>query len=184
MEALIEQGVQIDGYIGPGHVTSVAGADMYVPLTKRFNVSVVISGFEPVDLLQSVYMLVCMAEENRHGVEIQYKRAVTTAGNVKARKIVGEVFEPCDDEWRGLGVIKNSGLKIRRKYEQYDSSAKFNLDISPLPEPAGCLCGEVLRGVKKPTDCKLFGKVCNPLNPVGACMVSGEGACQAYYNYF
>jgi hydrogenase expression/formation protein HypD len=184
MEALIEQGVRIDGYIGPGHVTSVAGADMYLPLIKRFNVSVVISGFEPVDLLQSLYMLVCMAEENRSGVEIQYKRAVTAEGNVKARKIVNDVFEPCDDEWRGLGMIKSSGLAIRQEFEQYDTLRNYKPHIKPVPEPAGCLCGDVLRGVKKPVDCKLFRKVCTPANPVGSCMVSGEGACQAYYNYF
>jgi len=184
MMALIEQGVQIDGYIGPGHVTSVAGADMYLPLAERFDVSVVISGFEPVDLLQSIYMLVNMAEENRHGVEVQYKRAVTATGNAKAKQIVNEVFEPCDDEWRGLGLIRNSGLAIRSEYQQYDTSKQFSVDVESAPEPAGCLCGEVLRGVKKPVDCKLFRKVCTPANPVGSCMVSGEGACQAYYNYF
>lgn len=184
MEALIEQGVRIDGYIGPGHVTSVAGADMYKTLTKNHEVSVVISGFEPVDLLQSVYMLVCMTEENRSGIEIQYKRAVTNEGNLKARQIVNEVFEPCDDDWRGLGTIRSSGLAIREKYGKYDSLKKFNPLVKSVPEPAGCLCGEVLRGIKKPVDCKLFRKVCTPSNPVGSCMVSGEGACQAYYNFF
>jgi len=184
MEALIEQGVRIDGYIGPGHVTSIAGADMYQPLVDRFDVSVVISGFEPVDVLQSVYMLVCMAEENRNGTEIQYKRAVTAEGNVKARQIVNEVFEPCDDEWRGLGLIKNSGLSVRREFEHFDTLKNFNPVVKQVPEPTGCLCGEVLRGIKKPVDCKLFRKVCTPANPVGSCMVSGEGACQAYYNYF
>jgi hydrogenase expression/formation protein HypD len=184
MEALIVQGVKIDGYIGPGHVTAVAGANMYSPLADRFGVSVVIAGFEPVDLLQSVYMLVCMAEENRTGVEIQYKRVVTAAGNIKARQIVDKVFEPCDDEWRGLGLIRNSGLSIRSEFNRFDTLKIFNPVVRHVPEPAGCLCGEVLRGVKKPIDCKLFRKVCTPANPVGSCMVSGEGACQAYYNYF
>jgi hydrogenase expression/formation protein HypD len=184
MAALIEQGVRIDGYIGPGHVTSVAGADMYLPLTEKFDVSVVISGFEPVDLLQSIFMLVNMAEENRHGVEIQYKRAVTGSGNLKARHIVNEVFEPCDDEWRGLGLIPGSGLSVRKKYDRFNSIRIFNPEVANVPEPPGCICGEMLRGVKKPVDCKLFGKLCTPANPVGSCMVSGEGACQAYYNYF
>jgi hydrogenase expression/formation protein HypD len=183
MAALIEQGVQIDGYIGPGHVTAVAGAGMYQPLLDRFNVSVVISGFEPVDLLQSILMLVSMAEENRSGIEIQYKRAVTISGNLKAREMVERVFEPCDDEWRGLGPILNSGLSIRKKFRSFDAEANFSIRAQSVPEPAGCLCGEVLRGLRKPVDCKLFARVCTPANPIGACMVSGEGACQAYYQY-
>ncbi len=184
MEALIEQGVNIDGYIGPGHVTSVAGADMYLPLTEKFGVSVVVSGFEPVDLLQSVFMLVNMVEEGRHGVEVQYKRAVTHAGNLKAKEIVNEVFEPCDDEWRGLGLIPASGLSVQKKYDKFNAQILFNPEVPDVPEPPGCICGEVLRGIKKPIDCKLFRKLCTPANPIGSCMVSGEGACQAYYNYF
>ncbi len=183
MMALIEQGIQIDGYIGPGHVTAVAGANMYQPLLKKFDVSVVISGFEPVDLLQSIYQLVVMAEENRHGIEIQYKRVVTYQGNEKAREMVDRVFEPCDDEWRGLGLIRNSGLAIRPEYRRSDAVEQFEISVDAAPEPKGCLCGEVLRGLKKPVDCKLFGNLCTPANPIGACMVSGEGACQAYFNY-
>jgi hydrogenase expression/formation protein HypD len=183
MIALLEQGNKIDGYIGPGHVTAVSGAAMYKPLAERHDVSVVISGFEPVDLLQSVYMLVCMHEEHRTGIEIQYTRAVMPEGNPKARAIVDRIFEPCDDSWRGLGLIKNSGMTIREEYRSFDAAIQFRVKVKSLPEPAGCLCGEVLRGLKKPSDCKLFGKACIPLNPIGACMVSGEGACQAYYNY-
>jgi hydrogenase expression/formation protein HypD len=183
MSALIEQGIQIDGYIGPGHVSAVAGADMYKHLVSEHKIAVVIAGFEPVDLLQSILMLVAMHEENRHGVEIQYKRVVTPAGNIKACEIVSRVFEPCDDSWRGLGMIMNSGLAIRKTYRRHDAAEHFDIAIAPAHEPGGCLCGEVLRGLKKPVDCGLFGKVCTPANPIGACMVSGEGACQAYYNY-
>ncbi|MBN2482247.1 MAG: hydrogenase formation protein HypD [Bacteroidales bacterium] len=183
MAALIEQGVKIDGYIGPGHVTTVAGADMYLPLIEKFSISVVVSGFEPVDLLQSVLMLVKMAEEDRYGLEIQYKRVVTRDGNIKAKEIVDRVFECCDDTWRGLGMIPGSGLAIRKAYGAFDATIHFNVNIDPAPEPKGCICGEVLRGLKNPDQCALFGKACTPASPVGACMVSGEGACQAYYNY-
>jgi hydrogenase expression/formation protein HypD len=183
MAGLIDQGIKIDGYIGPGHVTTIAGADMYDPLVKKYRISVVISGFEPVDLLQSILMLVNMKEEGRYGTEIQYKRAVTKEGNARARELVDLIFEPCDDAWRGLGVIPRSGLKIRRAFSSFDAALHFKLVNKPVPEPKGCLCGEVLRGMKKPDQCALFGKVCTPVNPVGACMVSGEGACQAWYQY-
>jgi hydrogenase expression/formation protein HypD len=143
----------------------------------------VVSGFEPVDLLQSILMLVNMISENRYGTEIQYKRAVTGAGNMKARDIVNAVFEPSDAVWRGLGNIPESGLKIRGKFAAFDASRHFSIDVPAVHDPSGCICGEVLRGLKKPDQCALFGTVCTPVNPVGACMVSGEGACQAYYQY-
>jgi hydrogenase expression/formation protein HypD len=183
MAALIDQGVRINGYIGPGHVTTVAGANMYKPLIEKYHITVVVSGFEPVDLLQSIYMLVTLSEEGRFGTEIQYKRAVTSEGNIKAIEIVNRVFETTDDTWRGLGNIPGSGLKIRNEYKQFDAGNLFEIKVNVAPEPKGCLCGEVLRGLKKPDQCSLFGKVCTPLNPIGACMVSGEGACQAYYLY-
>jgi hydrogenase expression/formation protein HypD len=183
MAGLIDQGIKIDGYIGPGHVTTIAGAGMYEPLVKKYRISIVVSGFEPVDLLQSILMLVNMKEEGRYGTEIQYKRAVTKEGNVKARELVNLVFEPTDDAWRGLGVIPQSGLKIRNEFSDFDAALHFNLNIKPVPEPKGCICGEVLRGLKKPDQCALFGKVCTPVNPIGACMVSGEGACQAWFQY-
>jgi hydrogenase expression/formation protein HypD len=183
MAALIEQGIWIDGYIGPGHVTSVTGADMYIPLIMKHHISIVVAGFEPVDLLQSIYMLICMFEENRSGVEIQYRRVVTGSGNPKARAMVESVFEPCDDTWRGLGMIHSSGLKIRKDYAALDALKQFDIPAVPSTEPKGCICSEVLRGLKKPDQCRLFGRFCTPVNPIGACMVSGEGACQAYYNY-
>jgi hydrogenase expression/formation protein HypD len=183
MMALLEQGIRIDGYIGPGHVTAIAGTEMYRPLLDQYNISVVISGFEPVDLLQSIYLLVMMAEENRAGIENQYTRVVTSMGNVKARSVVEKVFEPCDDEWRGLGLIRNSGLVVRKEFRAHDALANFNIPVTVSQEPRGCICGEVLRGLKKPHDCPLFGTSCTPSSPVGACMVSGEGACQTYFNF-
>ncbi len=183
MGALIDQGIRIDGYIGPGHVSAVAGANMYHSLVEQYGIAVVIAGFEPVDLLQAIYMLVCMHEEGRHGLEIQYKRVVTPQGNMKAREMVSQVFDACDDSWRGLGMIRNSGLSLKKEYSRMDASLHFDIQVESLPEPAGCICGEVLRGMKKPAECRHFGKTCTPSNPVGACMVSGEGACQAYYQF-
>ncbi len=183
MAALIEQGINIDGYIGPGHVTAVAGADMYRTLEERFGISVVVSGFEPTDILQSVYMLVKMKEEGRKGTEIQYKRAVTREGNTRAKELVARYFKPAIDSWRGLGAIDASGMKIREEYSAFDAENHFDLQVPPVPEPKGCICGEVLRGLKNPDQCSLFARTCTPANPIGACMVSGEGACQAYYNY-
>jgi hydrogenase expression/formation protein HypD len=183
MAALIDQGVNINGYIGPGHVTTIAGADMYASLVEKYGISVVVSGFEPVDLLQSVYLLVKMREEGRFGTEIQYKRAVTPEGNTKAKEMVARFFEPTTDSWRGLGPIPGSGMKIRDEYKSLDANLQFDLQVNPVPEPDGCICGEVLRGLKRPDQCSLFARVCTPANPIGACMVSGEGACQAYYNY-
>jgi hydrogenase expression/formation protein HypD len=183
MMALIDEGIKIDGYIGPGHVCTVAGANMYAPLLKKYDLSIVISGFEPVDLLQSIYLIVKQVEEGRKRLEIQYKRVVTPEGNLKARALVEKVFEPCDDWWRGLGVISGSGLSLKDGYSGFDALKQIPVTVEPAREPAGCICGEVLKGTKKPVECKLFGKVCTPVNPIGACMVSNEGACQAYYKY-
>ena len=183
MSALIDEGVRIDGYIAPGHVSTITGSSIYMDIPNKYGLSVVISGFEPVDLLQSIYMLVKQREDNTPKVEIQYKRVVTPEGNQKALTMMDEVFEPRDDWWRGLGVLPDSGLGIREKYAQYDAEKQFSIKIEPAPEPKGCICGEILKGLKNPKECKLFGKACNPQNPVGACMVSSEGACHAYYKY-
>jgi len=183
MGALIDEGIKIDGYIGPGHVSTVAGAKMYDGLAMKYKLSVVISGFEPVDILQSIYMLARQLENNNPRIEIQYKRAVTYEGNIKAQQLINEVFEPRDDWWRGLGVLPGSGQGIKKKYESFDAEKQIEVDIEPPIEPKGCICGEILKGLKKPTDCKLFKKVCTPAYPVGTCMVSNEGTCQAYFNF-
>ena len=183
MESLIDEGVEIDGYIGPGHVSTITGEGIYLDIPKKFGLGVVISGFEPVDLMQSILMLVKQIENNDRKVEIQYKRVVKPEGNLKAQEMLDEVFEYGDDWWRGLGVLKNSGLKIKEKYSMHDAEIQIPVEIDPPKEPKGCICGEILKGVKKPKDCKLFATVCEPSNPIGACMVSNEGSCAAYYLY-
>jgi hydrogenase expression/formation protein HypD len=183
MSALIKGGSQIDGYIGPGHVSTIAGSKIYEPLVDEFKISIAISGFEPVDILHSILLLVQRIEQIKPGIDIQYSRAVTREGNLKAQKIIEEVFDTCDDTWRGLGNIPFSGLKLRPDYERFDAEKIFTLNTEILPEPQGCLCGEILKGIATPNQCKLFGKSCTPENPIGACMVSSEGSCAAYFRY-
>ncbi|HPD65818.1 MAG TPA: hydrogenase formation protein HypD [Bacteroidia bacterium] len=183
MEALIDEGIQIDGYIAPGHVSTITGSGIYEPLTRKFGVGCVISGFEPADLLESILMLVRQIEYQQPAVEIQYKRAVRPEGNLVAKAMIEKVFEPCDDWWRGLGILPASGLKLKDEYADFDADKIFNIEIEPTRDDKGCICGEVLKGIKSPKECKLFGKACTPSDPAGACMVSSEGACHAYYRY-
>ncbi len=182
MTALIDEDVQINGYICPGHVSTITGWDIYKPIPEKFGLSCVISGFEPIDLLETIYMLVKQIEDNRPKVEIQYKRAVQENGNPKAQQMLDKVFELRPDWWRGLGVLEKSGYKLRDKYAHFDAE-NINVEVEEIREPKGCICGEILKGLSLPKDCTLYGKACTPLNPVGACMVSNEGACQAYYRY-
>jgi hydrogenase expression/formation protein HypD len=183
MEALIDEGVQLNGYIAPGHVSVVTGHSIYRPIPEKYGLSVVISGFEPVDILQSILMLVKQVETGRPSVEIQYGRAVMPEGNEQARKLMYEVYESRDDWWRGLGLLPNSGLGLREPFASYDAEKKIIVTVEKTREPIGCLCGQVLKGMTTPTECPLFAKACTPASPVGACMVSPEGACQAYYKY-
>jgi len=183
MGALIDEGVKLDGYIGPGHVSAITGSKMYQEISKKFNMGVVIAGFEPVDLLQAIYMLVQQVENSDPKVEIAYRRAVKADGNPKARELVDEVFELRDDWWRGLGILKDSGQRLREKYVHLDAEKAFDVEIEETREPKGCICGKILKGIKSPKDCKLFGTACTPQDPVGACMVSSEGACHAFYRY-
>ena len=183
MGALIDEGVKIDGYIAPGHVSTITGSGIYSDISKKYGLGCVIAGFEPVDLMKSIYMLVKQFEENRPSVEIQYKRVVKPEGNIKAQQMLKEAFELRNDWWRGLGVLKNSGLGIRDRYRQHDAEQMFSVTVEKTREDKGCICGEILKGLKQPKDCKLFAKTCNPSNPVGACMVSSEGSCHAYYRY-
>ncbi len=183
MAALIDEGIKIHGYMCPGHVTTITGTSIYEPLVEMYGVSCVISGFEPVDLMQSLSMLVKQQEEGKPAVEIQYKRAVKAEGNLKARTLMNEIFQPRDDWWRGLGVLPESGLGIREKYRQHDAEIMLAVEVEATREIPGCICGEVLKGLQTPSECKLFASICNPSEPVGACMVSGEGACAAYYKY-
>ncbi|MFH1350071.1 MAG: hydrogenase formation protein HypD [Pseudomonadota bacterium] len=184
MEALISGGdLLIDGFICPGHVSTIIGTSAYESVVKRYKIPCVIVGFEPIDILQGILMLVEQIENGRPKVEIQYKRAVTPDGNPGALKIMGEVFEPVDSPWRGLGMIPGSGLTIKKAFSSYDAARGFDLAVPPAKEPPGCRCAEVLRGAVRPFECKLFRKTCSPSNPIGACMVSSEGTCAAYYKY-
>ena len=183
MEALIDEGVNLNGYIAPGHVTTITGTGIYKNIPEKYGLGCVVSGFEPVDLLTAILMLVNQIEDNNPKVEIAYTRVVKPEGNIKAQQMLDEVFELRDDWWRGLGVLPKSGLKIREKYADFDAEIQIPIEVEPTREDKGCICGEILKGVKNPKDCKLFAKVCTPTNPVGACMVSNEGSCHAYYKY-
>ncbi len=183
MDAIIEEGVELDGYLCPGHVSTITGKSIYEHIPERYGLACVIAGFEPTDILQSVLMLLRQVHDQRPKVEIQYKRAVKEEGNKKAKAFMDKVFLKRDDFWRGLGKIKNSGLGIREEYADFDAEYKMPIEVSTVKDDKACICGEILKGVKKPLDCGLFGTTCNPVNPVGACMVSSEGACQAFYKY-
>ncbi|NTW33285.1 MAG: hydrogenase formation protein HypD [Bacteroidetes bacterium] len=183
MAALIDEGVKINGYICPGHVSVITGSSIYQPIAEKYNLGCVITGFEPVDILQGILMLVKQFEEGKAKVENQYKRVVKPEGNLIAQHSMNEVFELRDDWWRGLGVIPMSGFKIREKYCMHDAEITLAVDVPEPQEPKGCICGEILKGLKNPKQCKLFGTACTPSDPIGACMVSSEGACQAFYKY-
>lgn len=183
MTAIIDEGVKIDGYIAPGHVSTITGSGIYKDIADIYKLGCVISGFEPVDLLQSILMLIRQFEKGEPKVEIEYSRVVKPEGNLKAQQMLDEVFELKDDWWRGLGILPKSGLKIRDLYKKYDAEFMIPVEVEATREDKGCLCGEILKGLKNPKDCKLFGKGCTPSDPVGACMVSHEGACNAYYRF-
>jgi hydrogenase expression/formation protein HypD len=176
--------VKIDGFLGPSHVSSVIGSDPYAWFAEEFRKPVVIAGFEPLDVMQSTLMLIRQVNEGRAEVENEYTRVVTKEGNLKAQALVAEVFELRQSfEWRGLGTVPYSALRIRDGYAEFDAEKRFSLTPKLAREVKSCECPSILRGVKKPTDCKLFGTVCTPENPIGSCMVSSEGACAAYWTY-
>ncbi len=176
MQAIIDEGVKIDGYICPGHVSVITGTSIYEPIVDKYKVGCVISGFEPVDIMQSILMLIDQVENNNKKVEIQYKRAVKKEGNIKAKNIMDNVFELRDDWWRGLGIIKNSGMKIKKELKDFDAEYNFNVVSEEIKEEKDCICGDILKGIKIPKECMLFAKKCYPENPIGACMVSNEGS--------
>ena len=176
--------VPIDGFIGPAHVSIVIGSAPYDHFAEEYRKPVVIAGFEPLDVMQAVLMLVRQVNEGRAEVENEFTRAVTPEGNLTAQALVSEVFELRPSfEWRGLGEVPYSALKIRPGFAAFDAERRFELGYRSVADNKACECGAILRGVKKPTDCKIFGTVCTPENPVGSCMVSSEGACAAHYSY-
>jgi hydrogenase expression/formation protein HypD len=184
MEALVSAGdLRIHGFLCPGHVSTIIGTSSYADVARRFGIPCVVAGFEPLDILHSVLMLVRQIEAGEARAEIQYTRAVSPEGNPAALRLMDQVFEPCDSTWRGLGGIPESGLAVRSAFSAHDARYRFDLDVPPAREPAGCRCAEVLKGTVRPPDCALFRKACTPRTPVGACMVSSEGTCAAYFKY-
>ena len=176
--------VRVDGFIGPSHVSTIIGSRPYEFFAEEYQKPVVISGFEPLDVLASIRMLVRQLNERRAEVENEFTRGVSREGNRRARSLVAELFELRPEfEWRGLGRVPYSGLRIKRAWREFDAERRFQLVEEPAPENKACQCPAIIRGVKKPTDCPIFATVCTPRNPIGACMVSSEGACAAYYKY-
>jgi len=174
---------RVQGFIAPGHVCTVVGYREYETLARDFHVPIVVGGFEPVDLLEAISMLVAQLETGRAEVENQYARSVSHDGNLPAQRIMEEVYEVCDRKWRGIGPIPGSGLRLRAEFAPFDAEKVFELGEMCVEEPAECISAEVLQGLKKPVDCPAFGRRCTPDNPLGAPMVSAEGACAAYYQY-
>ena len=184
IKALLDGGeVKLHGLICPGHVSAIIGTSPYKFIPHNYGIACVVAGFEPVDILQSIAMLLSQLYESRPSVEVAYTRGTAPAGNPYAISLMEKIFEPTAVSWRGMGQVPGSGLKLRAEYAAYDAEKLY--DIPPLPkhEVSGCICGEILRGVKTPADCPLFRRVCTPMHPIGPCMVSGEGACAAHYNY-
>lgn len=183
MHAVINEGVHLNGYICPGHVSAITGSGIYQDFPANYNVATVISGFEPTDILQSVLMLIRQVNSGHFKTEIQYIRAVQPEGNLKAKEIMYDVFEPADDQWRGFGSLAESGLQPKAEYAAWDARTHFNISTPAKKHHSQCICGEVLQGKKQPEDCPLFANYCTPRNPAGACMVSAEGSCQAHYKF-
>ncbi|MFI3156774.1 MAG: hydrogenase formation protein HypD [Methylococcaceae bacterium] len=186
MQAILDapQPVAIDAFLGPSHVSTVIGSRPYEIFAEHYAKPIVIAGFEPLDVMQSSLMLIRQLNESRHEVENEYSRAVTRQGNLKAQALMREVFELRPQfEWRGLGLIPDSALKLKAGYADLDAEQRFNMPAIQASDVKGCECPAILRGAKKPQDCKLLGTVCTPENPMGSCMVSSEGACAAYWSY-
>lgn len=184
IKSLLDSGeVRLDGLICPGHVSAIIGSSPWEFIARDYKIPCVISGFEPLDILQCIEMLVAQIEKGEAKVEIAYRRGVRPEGNRRALEIMDQVFEPGEASWRGFGIVPDSGLKLQERYRRFDAELVFDCAPGLAKEHQGCICGEILRGVKTPKDCKLFANVCNPENPVGPCMVSHEGSCSAYYIY-
>ncbi|MCB0497513.1 MAG: hydrogenase formation protein HypD [Cyclobacteriaceae bacterium] len=184
MEAILnDKDNRIQGFLAAGHVLTIMGFDEYYPIIEKYKVPVVVTGFEPLDLVQGILMVVRQLEKGEYKLENQYSRVVQESGNKQALEVIKQVFEVSNRAWRGIGEIPYSGYKLRDEYVDYDAEIKFSIDIDKVNENEICIAGDVLKGIKKPYQCPAFGKQCNPENPLGAPMVSSEGACAAYYHY-
>ena len=184
MEGILDDELcNIQAFLGAGHVCAIMGLEEYYPLARKYKITIVITGFEPLDLVQGIYMAVNQLEKGTYKVENQYARVVREEGNLAAKKMIQKVFGIGDREWRGIGKIPNSGYILNEQYKDFDAESKFGVGSILAPENPNCIAGEILRGIKKPHQCSQFGNTCNPSNPLGAPMVSSEGACAAYYHY-
>lgn len=184
LAALMEtDGVEIDGFILPGHVSVITGTNAYRDTFEKYDIPSVIAGFEPIDILKAILLLIQQNEAGKPALENAYPRVVSDQGNIKAKQIMNQVFEVCTASWRGIGEIPSSGMKLKKEYQKFDAAIKFGMDLPDTPEPKGCACGEILMGLKTPEECALYKKKCTPMTPVGPCMVSSEGSCAAFYRY-
>lgn len=184
IEALANDSTNIvQGFLAAGHVCTIMGISEYFPLSVKYKLPIVVTGFEPVDLLQGIVMLIRQLEKGEYKLENQYSRVVKAEGNPDAINVIEAVFEICDREWRGIGEIPSSGYEVKKELQAYDANKKFNIPVEKAAESTECIAGEILRGIKKPRQCPRFGNKCTPLNPLGAPMVSSEGACAAYYHF-
>jgi hydrogenase expression/formation protein HypD len=184
MEAILSSpSNHVQGFLAAGHVCAIMGYEEYIPLASRYAIPIVVTGFEPLDLLQGIAMTVKQLEEGRHEVENQYTRAVRKEGNVRARRLLQEVFTVSDRAWRGIGIIPSSGFELREEYAAFDAARVFEVGTIAAQESPLCIAGQILQGWKKPYDCSAFGHQCTPEHPLGAPMVSSEGSCAAYYHY-
>lgn len=184
MKAILDMGeVELNGIICPGHVSSIIGSYPYRFIADDYHIACAVSGFEPVDILLGVDSLVDQIEKEEYKVEIAYRRGVKPEGNPPALKLMDTVFEVSEADWRGIGIVPASGLKLRERYQRFDAEANFEISPEPSREAKGCICGSILRGVNTPLDCQLFCKICTPEHPVGPCMVSSEGSCATYFHY-
>lgn len=184
IEAIVNDDTNVvQGFLAAGHVCTIMGIDEYYPLVEKYKLPIVVTGFEPVDLLQGILMLVKQLENGEYKLENQYSRVVRPNGNPQAREMISNIFEVSDREWRGIGNIPFSGYEVSENYAAFDANKKFVIDLDKAEESKECIAGEILRGIKKPHQCPQFGKKCTPLNPLGAPMVSSEGACAAYYHF-
>jgi hydrogenase expression/formation protein HypD len=173
----------VNGVLGPGQVCAITGFDEYEQLSRHYNLPVVVTGFEPVDILEGIQKCVSMLESGKVGVENQYKRAVDKGGNPEARALINEVFETCERDWRGIGTVASGGYRLKKTFENHDAMKMFAPALCEVSEYAGCISDLIWRGLRKPTDCPAFGKGCKPDSPLGATMVSSQGTCAAYYKY-
>jgi len=184
IKALMEDpDAKIDAFLAAGHVCSIMGYWQYPELAEKYKIPIIVTGFEPLDILKGILAAVKQLEAGKYEVENQYKRIVKEQGNTEAQKIINQVYEQGDQAWRGIGTIPDSGWHLKKEFEAFDAHKKFQIDIEEAPENQTCIAGEVMKGIKKPFECPAFGTACTPQNPLGAPMVSSEGACAAYYNF-